>query len=61
MASYSNTKDLSQIVSKQVFFYDDHFTANKKGSKELLRRIIDERGKTHQVRDLYMSLSALNP
>ena len=31
------------------YFFDDHFTANKKRSKELLSRIIDERGKTHQV------------
>ncbi len=42
-------QDLSQIRCKKVFFYDDHFTANRKRAKELLRRIIDERGKSHHV------------
>lgn len=44
-------KDLSEVECKTVFFFDDHFTANKKRAKELCRRIIDERGKTHNIKN----------
>jgi radical SAM superfamily enzyme YgiQ (UPF0313 family) len=43
-------QDLSQTRSKNVFFYDDHFAANPERTKQLLRRIIAERGKTHHVK-----------
>ncbi len=42
-------EDLASVKTKSVFFYDDHFTADKKRTKELLRRIIEERGKRHHV------------
>lgn len=43
--------DLAATDNRHVFFYDDHFTANKARTKQLLHRIIDERGKTHHVRN----------
>jgi len=43
-------QDLSQIRNRSVFFYDDHFASNPARTKELLRRIIAERGKTHNVK-----------
>jgi len=43
-------EDVARTGSRQVFFYDDHFTAHTARTKELLRRLIAERGKTHQVR-----------
>ncbi len=42
--------DLAASTSKHVFFYDDNFTANKKRTKELLRRIIEEKNVTNRVR-----------
>jgi radical SAM superfamily enzyme YgiQ (UPF0313 family) len=44
-------RDLAAAPSRHVFFYDDHFAANPKRTEELLRRIIAERGVTHQVAD----------
>ncbi|MBN1697351.1 MAG: B12-binding domain-containing radical SAM protein [Spirochaetales bacterium] len=44
-------QDLSATSSKHVFFYDDNFTADRKRTKRLLRRIIMERGITHHIRD----------
>jgi radical SAM superfamily enzyme YgiQ (UPF0313 family) len=41
--------DLAASTSKHVFFYDDNFTANKERAKQLLRRIIAEKNKTHWV------------
>ncbi len=43
-------EDLASVETNNVFFYDDHFTADKKRTKELLHRIIEERGKRHHVR-----------
>ncbi len=43
-------EDLGGIKCRGVFFYDDNFAANKKRTKELLGRIIAERGKTHRVK-----------
>jgi radical SAM superfamily enzyme YgiQ (UPF0313 family) len=41
--------DLAAVRQKHVFFYDDNFAAHPARTKELLRRIIAERGRTHQV------------
>ncbi|MFP4562441.1 MAG: B12-binding domain-containing radical SAM protein [Spirochaetia bacterium] len=37
--------ELKGIKAKQVFFYDDHFAANKARTRELLTRIREEQGK----------------
>ena len=51
MRSVDNVmKDLAAMNTKGVFFYDDHFTANRKRTKELLNRIISERGLTHNIK-----------
>ncbi|MBN2531761.1 MAG: B12-binding domain-containing radical SAM protein [Spirochaetales bacterium] len=42
-------QDLASINNKHVFFYDDNFAANKKRTKSLLKRIIQERNITHHV------------
>lgn len=38
-------EELKEIRAKQVFFYDDHFAANKARTKELLTRIGEEQEK----------------
>jgi radical SAM superfamily enzyme YgiQ (UPF0313 family) len=43
-------EDLGATTRRHVFFYDDHFAASPRRTKELLRRIIAERGRTHRVR-----------
>jgi radical SAM superfamily enzyme YgiQ (UPF0313 family) len=43
-------EDLAAAEHSHVFFYDDHFAANPRRTKELLRRIIAERGRTHHVK-----------
>jgi radical SAM superfamily enzyme YgiQ (UPF0313 family) len=43
-------QDLGQIRNRSVFFYDDHFASNPERTKDLLRRIIAERGRTHRVK-----------
>lgn len=35
--------ELRRSRAKQVFFYDDHFAANKKRTRELLTRIVEEK------------------
>jgi radical SAM superfamily enzyme YgiQ (UPF0313 family) len=45
-------QDLAAIENKHVFFYDDNFAANKKRTKNLLKRIIKERNKTHHIQNL---------
>ena len=42
-------EDLRSIDSKHIFFYDDHFLANPVRTENLLRRIIEEQGKTIHV------------
>jgi radical SAM superfamily enzyme YgiQ (UPF0313 family) len=44
-------KDLAAANCKHVFFYDDNFAANKKRTKQLLRRIIAEKNKSHFVQN----------
>ena len=43
-------RDLGRAPTSHVFFYDDHFAANPSRTKELLRRIIAERGVSHNVK-----------
>jgi radical SAM superfamily enzyme YgiQ (UPF0313 family) len=51
-------KDLGATSCKHVFFYDDNFTANKKRTKRLLKRIIRERNKTHYVKEFSAQVRA---
>ncbi len=43
-------EDLGKSEKHFIFFYDDHFTADRKRAKALLRRIIEEYGTTHHVK-----------
>jgi len=35
-------EEIRRVKSKNIFFYDDHFAANKERTKSLMRRMIDE-------------------